>query len=168
MAPHLPFSHLPTPLFASSTRKPLCKLHPLGAPQRLALSVPFGQVFPSNPGPRDCPSSKTSSTSWLRDVLGACSAAKRRCTNPQAGCLPPGSTGLQEENLGLAVPRLTPKSCGLTVRPPRRLEEPQPPDTGKGLHRRPQSPQATPKPEGKDPLDRAGRADLDINPDPAT
>lgn len=65
-----------------------------------ALSVPFAWVFSSNPGPWDCPFSKTSSTSRLHDVLGACSAAKRRCTNPQAGCLLPGSAGLLEENLG--------------------------------------------------------------------
>lgn len=65
-----------------------------------ALSVPFGRVFSSKPGPRDCPSSKTSPTSRLHDVLGTCSAANRRCTNPQAGCLKPGSAGLLEENLG--------------------------------------------------------------------
>ena len=65
-----------------------------------ALSVPFAWVFSSNPGPWDCPFSKTSSTSRLHDVLGACSAAKRRCTNPQAGCLPPGNADLLEENLG--------------------------------------------------------------------
>lgn len=111
LAPHsLTFPHpflppAPGSLCANSTLLGLLRGWLLAA-----LSVPFGRVFPSDPGPRDCPSSKTSSTSWLCDVLGACSAAKRRCTNSQAGCLPPGSTGLQEENLGLAVPRLMPKS----------------------------------------------------------
>lgn len=108
--PHCPlilpctaFSRLPTPLLPPAPGN-LCANSTLLGFLRgwllAALSVPFGQVFSSNPGPWDCPSSKTSSTSRLHDVLGACSAAKRRCTNPQAGCLPPGSAGLLEENLG--------------------------------------------------------------------
>ena len=39
----LSLSHTP---FASSTRKPLCQLHPLGIPQRLALGCPVSPLWP--------------------------------------------------------------------------------------------------------------------------
>ena len=75
-----------------------------------ALSVPFGRVFSSNPGPGDCPSSKTSPTGRLHDALGTCSVANRRCTNRQGACRL-GALACWRRTSGPAASRLTwPKS----------------------------------------------------------